>query len=263
MGAGTAGVGIADQIYSEMLRIGLGNEEARSRFWLIDKPGLLTKNTSVMPFQGPYARNHEDISAWKLRNPNNISLYDVIKNAKPTILIGCSTVTGAFDEEIVRLMASQVTRPIIMPLSNPTSLAEATPEDLLKWTNGKAIIATGSPFPDVYHEGRKHRIAQSNNALAFPGIGLGTIAVKAKHITDEMLWAATQALAACSPVGQDKMAPLLPKLAETSMVSFNVAIAVAEQARKEGLAQVPDNADLAELIRRTRWEAKYYPYRKI
>jgi malate dehydrogenase (oxaloacetate-decarboxylating) len=160
-------------------------------------------------------------------------------------------------------MAAQVERPIIMPLSNPTSLAEATPNDIYRWTQGHAIVATGSPFSDVRYDDKWYRIAQSNNAFAFPGIGLGAIVSRAKSVSDEMLWAATLALSKCSPVHQDKMAPLLPKLAEARMVSFNVALAVAEQARKEGLAAVPDSVNLSEAIKKTMWAPKYYPYHKI
>src|SRR5262249_11162017 len=152
-------------------------------------------------------------------------------------------------EEIIKMMASSVDRPIIMPLSNPNSLSEARPEDLLKWTQAKAIIATGSPFPDVNYQNRWHRIAQSNNAFAFPGIGLGCIVSKAKRVTDEMLWTATEALSSCSPAAQDKTSPLLPKLSEAKMVSFQVALAVAEKARAEGLAQIDNNVDLKSVIK--------------
>lgn len=263
LGAGTAGVGIADQICAAMCRVGLSDEEARARFWLLDRPGLLTTDASLLTFQVPYARQKDEVANWELRDPNHIGLYDVVKNAKPTILIGCSTKAGAFTEEIVKMMATHSSRPIIMPLSNPTSLAEAKPEDLLAWTHAKAIIATGSPFPDVHYDGKWHRISQSNNALAFPGIGLGAVAVKAKRLSDDMLWAATEALSHCSPVNQDKMAPLLPKLAEAKMVSASVGLAVAEQARKEGLAQVGDKVNLKELVQQTIWEPIYHPYRKI
>lgn len=263
MGAGTAGVGIADQIYDALRRLGLDEKEAYARFWLIDKPGLLCKDQSLLAFQAPYARHPNDMSTWSLREANHVDLYDVIKHVKPTILIGCSTVSGAFNEEIVKLMAEYVERPIIMPLSNPTSLAEAAPEDLLHWTKGKAIIATGSPFPDVNYDDKWFRIAQSNNAFAFPGIGLGAIAVKAKHVSDDMLWAATQALSLCSPIHQDKMGPLLPKLAEAKMVSFNVALAVAKQAREEGLAQISPTANLEDIIQKAMWEPHYYHYRKM
>lgn len=263
LGAGTAGVGIADQIFDALCRAGLSETEARKRFWLIDRPGLLTKNDSLLSFQTAYARNQEDVKDWKLRDSNYIGLYDVINNVRPTILIGCSTASGAFNEEIVKLMASHVDRPIIMPLSNPNSLSEANPEDVLKWTDAKAIIATGSPFPEANYDGRWYRIAQSNNAFAFPGIGLGSIAVKAKHVSDDMLWAATQALSDCSPIIHDKMAPLLPKLSEARMVSYNVALAVAQQAVAENLAQIPKNTDLKTLINKAMWAPQYYPYKKI
>jgi malate dehydrogenase (oxaloacetate-decarboxylating) len=263
-GAGTAGVGITDQIFQALMREGLSEAEAREKLWLIDRAGLLLSSQSdLQSNQLVYARKPEHVKDWSLRNNNRIELYDVIKNVKPTILIGCSTMTDAFNEEIVKLMHSYTPHPIIMPLSNPTALAEATPEQLIAWTDAKALIATGSPFPDVYYQGKHFRIAQSNNALAFPGIGLGAITAKAKYLTDDMLWAATCALKACSPVNQDKMAPLLPKLSETKMISFKVALAVAEQARKDGLAQIPDNVNLADTIKQSIWEPRYYPYRKV
>lgn len=263
MGAGTAGVGIADQIYNSLRRAGLSEKEAHARFWLLDKSGLLTTRSSLLPFQAPFARDAAEIEHWKLSHPEFIDLYDVVLNAKPTILIGCSTVAGAFNEKIVRLMAKNIERPIIMPLSNPNSLAEATPKDLLRWTEAKAIIATGSPFHDVEYENKNYRIAQSNNAFAFPGVGLGAIAVKAKQISDDMLWAATKALTACSPSADDKTAPILPRLSDSKMVSVQIALAVATQAREEGLAQISDDADLHEVIRRMMWEPVYYPYRKV
>ncbi|HVE43707.1 MAG TPA: NAD-dependent malic enzyme [Gammaproteobacteria bacterium] len=262
MGAGAAGIGIANQLEGALVRAGLTPEEARTRFWLIDKPGLLTDDMNLPAFQLPYARKKQEVADWTLRDRHYIGLYDVVNYIKPTILIGTSTVAGAFNEEVVTLMASQVERPIIMPLSNPTSLSEATPEDLLAWTKGKAIIATGSPFPDVHYEGKQWQIAQSNNALAFPGIGLGTLVAKAKHISDDMLWAATQALRQCSPVYQDKMAPVLPKLAEARMVSTHVGLAVAEQARREGLADLSNEVDLSKAIKRMMWKPHYYRFVK-
>ena len=262
-GAGTAGIGIADQIHGAMMRAGFSHDEARARIWLVDRAGLLTTEMDLQPFQTAYARKRDETHNWQMPNQKNIELFDVVNNVKPTILIGCSTATGAFTEAIVKCMSSHVERPIIMPLSNPNSLAEAKPEDLMKWTDAKAIIATGSPFPDVFHNQVWYRIAQSNNAFAFPGIGLGAIAAKTKLVTDEMLWAATQALSACSPVNEDKMAPLLPKLAEAKMVSYHVALAVAEEARKAGLAQIDARADLKEVIKASMWEPRYYPYRKV
>jgi malate dehydrogenase (oxaloacetate-decarboxylating) len=159
-------------------------------------------------------------------------------------------------------MQENVDRPIIMPLSNPTALSEADPKDLYAWTQGKAIIATGSPFPDVRFMGTYHRIAQSNNALAFPGLGLGIITVGARLLSDDMLWAAANALSRCSPIIQDKTAPLLPKLSEAKMVSLKIAVAVAEQARKEGLATNMHD-DINELIQKTMWEPRYLPFRKV
>lgn len=262
LGAGTAGIGIADEIYEALCRLGLSNSDAREKLWLIDKNGLLIKHGKLLSFQTPYARNPEDVNDWQLRNPDEITLYDVVKNAKPTVLIGCSTASGAFSEEIVRMMTSYIERPIIMPLSNPPSLAEAKPEDLIKWTHAKAIIATGSPFPSILHEGKWHRIAQSNNAFAYPGIGLGAVAAKSKQISKDMLWAATQALESCSPIKQDKMSPLLPKLSEAKMVSEMVATAVAIQARKEGLAQIPEYIDLKERVKSLIWTPQYYRYHK-
>jgi malate dehydrogenase (oxaloacetate-decarboxylating) len=263
MGAGNAGMGVTDQIHGAIRRYtGLSDVEARAHFWLLDKAGLLVESMPMTPSQLPYARSLAEISAWSLPNPEHIGLLDVVTHVKPTILIGCSAVTGAFNEEVIKTMATYTEHPIIMPLSNPSSLAEAQPADLLKWTGGKAIIATGSPYPNIVHEGKRYRIPLSNNAFAFPGIGLGIIAVKAKRLTDDILWAATQALSQCSPVHQDKTAPLLPSISETKMISFKIALAVAETARQQGLAQVSKDANLADLIRQTIWEPRYYPYHK-
>lgn len=263
-GAGTAGTGIAEQLCDAMQKKGLSAEEAYQRFWLIDKEGLILKeNSSLLSFHKPFAVTKKSVSNWELQKPNGISLYDVVKNVKPTVLIGCSTIGGAFTEKIVKTMAANTPLPIIMPLSNPTKLSEATPDDLLKWTDGKVLIATGTPFPDVHFNGQTIRIAQSNNALAFPGIGLGAITVRAKRLSDGMLWAAVQALSQCSPVNQDKTAPLLPKLSEIRSVSRQIALAVALQARREGLAQIDEQIDLNRALNQVSWEPKYYPYKKI
>ena len=262
LGGGTAGVGIADQICDAMQRAGQSEKKARAPIWIVDKQGLLTDQSKLLPFQEKYARSSEEIKTWASQNPSTINFLDVVKHVEPTILIGSSTATGAFTEEIVKLMAAKTPRPIIMPLSNPTNLSEATPENLIRWTDAKAIIATGSPFPDVNFNGKWHRIAQSNNAFAFPGIGLGAIVAKAKLITDEMLWVATQALSKCAPINQDKFSPLLPKLSEVKMVSAEVALAVAEEARRSGLSQVAADVDFKQAIKALMWEPTYYPYRK-
>lgn len=263
-GAGTAGVGIADQVADAMQTKGLSKQDAQSRIWLIDRPGLLLENEpTLMSFQKPFVHRKEEIANWDLKDKNFVGLYEVIKHVKPTILIGCSAIGGAFSEEDIRMMAANVTTPIIMPLSNPTTKSEAKPEDLLRWTEGRAIIATGSPFADVNYGDRKIRISQSNNALSFPGIGLGAIAAKAKQVSDKMLWAAAEALAKSSPINQDKNAPLLPKLSEISNISYTIALAVAEQARDEGLSQLPKNMDLKRSLNSMRWKPMYYPYKKV
>jgi malate dehydrogenase (oxaloacetate-decarboxylating) len=260
-GAGTAGVGIADQIIVALQKEGSQNPYAQ--IWLIDKDGLLMENSSLFAFQKPYAVAKNRVAKWDLRNPNTIDLYDVIKNVKPTILIGASAKQDAFTEEMIRLMAKNVLRPIIMPLSNPTTKSEARPEDLLHWTEGRAMIATGSPFREVNFNDRLIRIAQCNNAFAFPGIGLGAMSVKAKYLSDGMLEAATEALSQCAPIHQDKMAPLLPKLSEIHSVSRKIGLAVALQARRENIAQIDERIELNQALNEVSWDPKYYPYRKI
>ena len=261
MGAGTAGTGIADQIYQKLLRDGLNEKEAREHFWLIDKSGLLFTDMTLTTDQIRFARDRREIINWNVPN-DYISLLDVVKNIHPTILIGCSTAAGSFTEEIVKIMSATIERPIIMPLSNPTVLAEAHPKDLIEWTDAKAIIATGSPFPNIHYKNIIYRIAQSNNAFTFPGIGLGAIAVKAKHVTDDMIFAATHALSECAPINQDPNAPLLPKISDARAISYKVAIAVGEEARKQGLAQISSSIDIEDAIHKIYWEPVYYPYKK-
>lgn len=262
-GAGTAGVGIADQINLAMQHSGLSPQEAATKFWLIDKSGLLTETSpALLDFQRPYTRKTQELADWKIKDRAYISLLDVINNAQPTILIGCSAVAGAFTEEIIQAMAKQVPKPIIMPLSNPLTKSEATPHDLIHWTRGQAIIATGSPYPDVIYEGKQIRIAQCNNAFAFPGIGLGAIAAKAKHITDGMLWAAAQALGLFSHAHHNPAEPILPKLTESKKIRRQIAMAVAQQAREEGTAEIDSALDLEHIIDNMIWEPRYYPFRK-
>lgn len=260
-GAGTAGVGIADQLCDAMQRQGC-QDRPQHHFWLIDKQGLLVDDQSLPDFQKPYARPRQELANWSLAGREFAGLIDVIREVKPTILIGCSAVGGAFTEAVVKTMAAQVERPIIMPLSNPTVKSEATPDDLLTWTQGKVIIATGSPFSEVDYEGEKIRISQSNNALAYPAIGLGAIAVKAKRVSDDMLWVAAESLSQCSPASQDARSPLLPKLSDATTISRKIALAVAEEARQEGLAQIPAEVDLYHAIQQVSWEPRYYRYVK-
>jgi malate dehydrogenase (oxaloacetate-decarboxylating) len=263
-GAGTAGAGVADQIFDAMLRLGHNEKEARAHFWLIDRQGLLTESSpDTISFQKPYLRANSEIAAWKVKDSHNITLAEVVAHVKPTILIGCSTQGGAFTEDVIRMMAKYVAQPIIFPLSNPTEKSEAIPSDLLAWTDGKALIATGSPFEDVNYKGRRIRISQCNNAFVFPGIGLGVINSKPRLLTNTMIWAACQALAEQSPAKLDPTAPILPDVDEARQVCIKVGIAVATKAREEGLAQISPDVDLTAKILAYCWEPKYYPYRKV
>jgi malate dehydrogenase (oxaloacetate-decarboxylating) len=236
-GAGTAGIGIADMMVDVMVREGLSLEEARRRFWTTDRSGLITDDpaASRRDFQVPYARPAAEVAGWSSQG-DGISLADIVHNAEPTMLIGTSTQPAAFTEQIVKQMASKVERPIIMPLSNPTSKCEALPSDLIRWTEGRALVAAGSPFAPVTYEDRVYQIAQANNAFIFPGLGLGVTVARASRITDGMLAAAADAVAGLSDattVG----ASLLPTVDQLRMVSAAVGVAVARAADSEGLAQ--------------------------
>jgi malate dehydrogenase (oxaloacetate-decarboxylating) len=246
-GAGTAGTGIADQICDAMIRQGVSREEARKRFYLIDRPGLLLDSMSdLMPAQKPYARS--DIQ-------EECNLLETIRKVKPTILIGCSAQGGAFTQEVIEaMMHDPHQRPIILPLSNPTECAEAQPADILKWTQGRALVATGSPF-----EG----IAQCNNALVFPGIGLGVLAVKAKKVTESMIWAACEAVSQAAPVHTDPTGEILPEIGEAKILARKIAQAVAQQACQEGLARVENTENIDALIEQTVWESRYIPFKKM
>lgn len=257
-GAGTAGAGIADQIYDAMLEFGLTPEEARNSFYLIDRQGLIIEGQENIPdFQVPYLRKTEDVADWDCADKQGISLEEVVKNLHPTILIGCSTVHGAFTETLVKDMAAHCEHPVIMPLSNPTSLSEAEPKDLIEWTEGKALIAAGSPFDPVKYNGKTYRISQGNNAFIFPGLGLGVIASKAKRITNGMLYKAALALSECSPSRRDKSEPLLPPLTDVMEVSEKVAITVIRQALHEGVAGISEDDDLDKLIQENKWTPEY------
>ncbi|MED0991165.1 oxaloacetate-decarboxylating malate dehydrogenase [Bacillus nitratireducens] len=255
-GAGTAGIGIADQVRDAMVRVGLSDEESHNRFWCIDRNGLVTDNMEdLLDFQVPYARKEAEVSEWKQNGV--IGLAEVVKHVKPTILIGTSTVAGAFKEEIIKEMASHVERPIILPMSNPTPLAEAKPADLIEWTEGRALVATGSPFEPVTYNGVTYVIGQSNNALIFPGLGLGTIVVRASVMTDGMFAAAAEAVASMVDASQPG-APILPEVEELRNISEMVAIEVAKVAVAEGVARekLSDN-DIKIAVKEAIWEPEY------
>lgn len=257
-GPGAAGIGNADQIRDAMVRTGLTKEEASARFWAIDYRGLLTEGMEdILEFQQPYVRHAEETMHWQRDLNGAISLLEVIRQVKPTILIGTSGVSGAFTEEIIKEMACHVERPVIMPMSNPTTLAEAMPEDLIRWTNGRALVATGSPFEPVSFEGITYEIGQSNNAFVFPGLGLGAIAVRASMITPNMFTAAADAVAKSTRLDRQG-ASLLPSIEELKKVSFQVAIAVAQAAIEDHVAREQPE-DLATAIRSLVWEPQYRP----
>ena len=255
-GAGTAGVGIADQLYDAMIhRYGMNPKEARNHFWLMDRPGVLLENSvSINKHQLKYARSNDEQSIWPLGNHD---LLTVIDKVKPTVLIGTSTVRGAFTEEVIRRMGEHVAQPIIFPLSNPIDNCEANPENVLKWTQGRALIATGSPFDPVVLNDRTFTIAQCNNALAFPGIGLGVIASRAKTLTDNMLWAAVQAICERSPAQLDPKKPLLPCIKDIPQLAVHIGVKVAEQAILDGVSDLKTEQSITSLIHSMIWRPYY------
>ena len=256
-GAGTAGIGIADEIVRVMRMHGISQEEAYDRFWCIDKDGLLVEDDEALDFQMPYRRSTQDAISWSKDANGNINLEEVIRQVKPTTLIGCSGVSGAFTDEVIGEMAKNNVRPIIFPLSNPTEKSECTPSEIIRITEGRGLIATGSPFGSVGYKGRVYRIAQCNNALVFPGIGLGVVAMKCSKLTQNMLWAACRTLANYH-VKDDS---LLPSLDEAYSVSRQVAFSVALQAVEDGVTRVECTEDIWRKIDNAVWEPKYYHYK--
>jgi malate dehydrogenase (oxaloacetate-decarboxylating) len=257
LGAGSAGVGVADLLRAAMQEAGLSDEDARRRFWFVDKDGLLhSGRTDLTAEQRVYAQPLERVSAWA-SGGNRIALADVVRKAEPTILIGLSTAYGAFTEAIVREMARKVERPIIFPLSNPTSKSEATAEDLIRWTDGRALVATGSPFAPVSLGGREIRISQCNNIYIFPAMGLGIVASRARRVTDAMILAAGNALGEESPALSDPSASLLPALPQLRDVAVRIATAVGRQAQRDGVAPKTSDAELRARIATTQWTPAY------
>ncbi len=261
-GAGTAGCGIASLLLKAITDAGVPEAEARRQFFTVDRDGLLVEGMpDIQSFQLPFVQARAAVAGWKLHRPDRISLLDVVANAHPTTLIGVSGQPGTFTEEIVRAMAASVERPVIFPLSNPTSRSEATPEDLMFWTGERAVIGTGSPFPPVMRNGKRISIDQTNNAYIFPGVGLGVLATRASRVTDAMFMAAAKALAASSPAARDPEDTLLPAVSRLREVAEVVAVAVARQAQLDGMAAPCDERQLAAAVRAAMWEPAYKPYR--
>ncbi|MBN3144989.1 NAD-dependent malic enzyme [Pectobacterium brasiliense] len=262
LGAGSAGCGIAEQIVAQMKSEGLSEEEARARVFMVDRFGLLTdKLPNLLDFQSKLVQKSELLADWDC-NSDAISLLEVVRNAKPTILIGVSGQPGLFTEEIIREMHKHCARPIVMPLSNPTSRVEARPEDIIRWTEGSALVATGSPFAPVNYQGKIFPIAQCNNSYIFPGIGLGVLASGAKRITDGMLMAASRALADCSPLANNGEGALLPDLSDIQQVSKRIALEVGKAAQLQGAAVVTSSDALQKAIDHNFWQPQYRSYKR-
>ena len=260
-GAGAAGLGIAKMLIAAMKEEGLSEEQARRRIYAFNRYGLLVEGCQgVRPGQELLMRKREDVAGWKLLGTDSISLLDVVRNARATVLVGVSAQAGAFTEEIVREMASRTERPVIFPLSNPTSLTEARPADLLRWTEGRALVGTGSPFAPVEVDGRLIPIAQVNNSYIFPGLALGALVSRAQLVTDGMIMAAAKALAGLSEAECGKDAPLLPPIRDARKISLVVAEAVGKQAIEEEVAEPMDDVPLREQLLDYVWEPEYLPY---
>ena len=261
-GSGTAGIGIADQLVEAMTGDGLDTAAARARIWCLDRYGLLTDDmTGLRNFQVPYARPAAEVRDWRGRGTaSGIGLAEVVSRVHPTILIGTSTQHGAFTEEIVRDMAAHADRPVILPMSNPTTLSEAIPADLLAWTGGRALIATGSPFSPVTYQGVTYQIGQANNALIFPGLGLGALLARAKRVTDHMITAAAQAVAGLTDATAPGT-PLLPPIDELRTTSAQVAFEVARAAAQDGVAG--QTGITAGAVRAAMWQPRYAPVRAV
>ena len=263
LGAGSAGIGIATLLREAMVKAGLDQQEAARRFYFVDRDGLLIEGmTDVAPFARDFVQPRSTLQGWSVGRTDRISLLDVIYNAKPTALIGVFGQASAFTESVVRAMAKHNQRPIVFPLSNPVSCAEAKPVDVERWSDGRAIISAGSPFPPLKRNGARVRVDQTNNSYIFPGVGLGAVATRALRITDKMFMAAAEALAAMSPASADPHANLLPPVTALRDVAVKVAVAVGRQAFKEGLTSGVAEDAIEPAVLAKIWTPRYLPYRR-
>jgi len=262
VGAGSAGCGIGALLLRLLVDAGLPEAEARKRFFLVDRNGLLVDTmTDLIDFQKPFAQPAAAVAGWSREHPDIVSLGDVVANAKPTVMIGVSGQPGIFTEKIVRAMAAAVARPVIFPLSNPVTRSEATPADLVAWTEGRAVIGVGSPFPPIERDGKPFTVDQTNNVYIFPGMGLGILAVKARRVSDDMFKAAATALADASPARLDPKAPLLPPIPKLREIAAGVARATARAARDGGLCEALSDAEINARIAAKMWTPAYRSYR--
>ncbi|MGF1754584.1 NAD-dependent malic enzyme [Vibrio makurazakiensis] len=262
LGAGSAGCGIAEAIIAQMVSEGISDSQARSQVYMVDRWGLLQEGMqNLLDFQQRLVQPNTNTKDWEGEG-TGYSLHDVIRNAKPTVLIGVSGAPGLFSKEVIQEMHQHCERPIVFPLSNPTSRVEATPNDILRWTDGQALVATGSPFEPVVHKGQTYPIAQCNNSYIFPGIGLGVLAANASRVTDEMLMESSRALSTCSPLAINGSGALLPPLEEIHSVSKKIAYAVGKKAIEQGVAlEITDEA-LHQAIDQHFWQPVYRRYKR-
>lgn len=262
LGAGSAGCGIAEAIIAQMVSEGISDAQARSQVYMVDRWGLLQEGMpNLLDFQQRLVQKNTDTQDW-VTEGSGFSLHDVMRNGKPTVLVGVSGAPGLFSEEVITEMHKHCPRPIIFPLSNPTSRVEATPNDIIRWTNGEALVATGSPFDPVQHNGKTYPIAQCNNSYIFPGIGLGVLAVNASRVTDEMLMESSRALALCSPLALNGHGALLPPLEAIHSVSKKIAFAVAKKAIEQGVALEISDDVLESAIDQHFWQPTYRRYKR-
>lgn len=262
LGFGSAGLGISNLLAQFIQDKGLSPEQARNRFYAIDLHGLITDQTKTLrPDQMLYARGSDEVRGWR-QNHGEIGLIDVVRNVQPSVLIGVSGQPGAFTEAAVREMAKHTQRPVILPLSNPTSRSEATAQQLMDWTEGRALIGTGSPFPPVHVGGKRIPVTQTNNSYIFPGLAMGILASKAKRVTDAMVKAAAEELVHHLPTLKDKEGSLLPPISEARMLGRLIAKAVGQQAIRDGQAQVVDESTLERELDANFWDPAYVPYRR-
>ncbi len=260
LGFGSAGIGIANLIVKALQDEGLSENDARSHIYALGRPGLLVEGAEgIHPEQKDYIRPRSDVQGWQVADAKKITLEEVVRNAKITALIGVAAKAGMFTEDAIRAMAKNADRPIVFPLSNPTSKSEAVPADILKWTDGRALIGTGSPFEPVQYNGKEICIDQTNNSYVFPGLALGIVAGRARRVSDAMIMTAARTLASLSPVEKDRNANLLPPLAESRRLSRVIAAAVTRQAVSEGLSDLKDS-DIDAAVDANIWEPKYLPY---
>ncbi len=262
LGGGSAGIGICHKLVDAMVLEGISREEAYRRFYIVDKLGLLQSDCSYEEEQSPFVKSSQELKEWNVEDATKISLLEVVSQAKPSVLIGVSTQAGAFTEQIIKAMAKNSAFPVVLPLSNPTARSEATPQDVIEWTEGKALVATGSPFAPIEYKGRIYHTVQCNNAYIFPGVGLACIALQAKKITDKMFVAAAQELSRHAPILTDPQGCLFPSLEELPRISREIAFAVAKMGIEEGVIPPHNDEELKEIIAKNAWTPCYPIYKR-